>query len=126
MALAQRDQWLRNYRMPGNQIETEALRERGDYRGGFQQRESLSDAAARAGAKWKIGAGRKTIRKAVEPALGTKGIGIVVIARVTVHHPLRKDDGRVGSEHVSAKLAGFDGFARHDVGRRIEPQDFAH
>ena len=105
VARAKRDERLRDYRMAGNQAKGKPLRQRGDDNGRFQHGESLADATPGAVAKRKIGACGKLIGQTCEPALGTKCVGIGIIARVAMHDPLRHEHGRAGRKIVPGDLA---------------------
>ena len=58
--------------MAGDEAKLESLRQRADYDGGLEHRETLADAAAGTISKREIGAGGKAIRQTFEPSLGTE------------------------------------------------------
>src|SRR6185437_11981728 len=125
-ARAQRDERLRHNRLPRLEFEVEALREGRRNQRRLHQSKSLTNAAARAAAKWKICVRGKTRGQSIEPALGAERERLGKIARVAMHDPLRHQKRGACWERITSQFKWFDGNASDDVCGRIKAQRFAN
>src|SRR5271156_2444538 len=108
MPRTKRDQRLRLHRMAGHKLKAKALRERSNHDRSLQQREPLADATPWAISKRIVSAIRQTARETLNPSLRPKSIRIVVVARVAMRDPLRKNNRGSRQKFVAADLALLD------------------
>src|SRR5207237_7743921 len=119
-ARAERDIRRGHDPLTGNQRQPKALRDGGEDQDGLHERKAVADALARPATEREIREAWQRLREPLGPPLGTKALGLLERAAITMDHPRRHDEDVAAPDALAGDLRRGRRLAPESVRRRIE------